>query len=107
MKRHKKQTRAYSLGGLILVVLLLVFIVLLVVGGISINLDGCEGLPLASVRAAPRKLSIYRRYERFEERRASTPKLIPRTRKTSVSSLYSLRKAQAANCSSMCISPRE
>ncbi len=57
MKRHKKQTRAYSLGGLILVVLLLVFIVLLVVGGISINLDGCEGLPLASVRAAPSEVT--------------------------------------------------
>lgn len=57
MKRHKKQTRAYSLGGLILVVLLLVFIVLLVVGGISVNLDGCEGLPLASVRAAPSEVT--------------------------------------------------
>ncbi len=57
MKKNKKQVRAYSLGGIVLVVLLLVFIVLLVVGGISINLDGCEGVSLASVRAAPAEVT--------------------------------------------------
>ena len=57
MKKHKKQARAYSLGGIVLVLLLLVFIVLLVVGGISINLDGCEGASLASVRAAPAEVT--------------------------------------------------
>ncbi len=57
MKKNKKQVRAYSLGGIVLVVLLLVFIVLLVVGGISINLDGCEGVSLASVRAAPAEIT--------------------------------------------------
>ena len=57
MKKNKKQVRAYSLGGIVLVVLLLVFIVLLVVGGISINLDGCEGVSLAFVRAAPAEIT--------------------------------------------------